>query len=483
MKYPIVFLVFLAFACPVFGQNADYEEFQVGQMHVNDFKISPDGKSLLYNVVSHNSAEYESEFYIHDLANGTEDVFLGKHNAFIQGWQDNENVVLTNDDGQFIIQNIFTKNTETIDNPSSGGVEPLYISKTKMVFCDEGVTLPIYYVYENGKLSKTLKGTNELIINSFDAASNAVIEVYPSATVGEIEVFKFDYAANARQKIATLPLEDNNIILDASLKGDELFYIIESQVWNETAHLWQSSREKLYVYDLKSNTPTFLYQFEEGMEALNLEVVSSEQYLVIFKDHYNDGEIIVDRNERENGDLSGGGKATKAKEIKSSMFAAIAGKFRATLSASAIIGTIHRLDKDHPNIYIKGAELAKSMSHLSAKNQAILRNKVDKLIISGGNVTVKLKPNTTHIKIKQKTKKGKEITVRLKQGASIKFTEKSSDKVYAQIKGTALWMKVQYASIGAISLKGTDNTMNVFTKMGVGFWTSHKMGVVRRRVK
>jgi hypothetical protein len=339
-------------------------------------------------------------------------------------------------------------------------------------------------VYENGKLAKTLKGTKTLIINSFDVASNSVVEVYPSATAGEIEVFQFDYAANARKKIATLPLDENNIILDVSLKGDELFYIIESQVWNKTAHLWQSSREKLYSYDLKSNTPTFLYQFEEGMEALNLEVVSSEQYLVIFKDHYNDGEIIVDRNEREYDNFSSGGKKTAiAKEIKSNMFATIAGKFRATLSASAIIGTIHRLDKDYPNIYIKGPELAKSMSHLSAKNQAILRNKVDKLIISGGNVTVKLKPNTTHIKINQKTKKGKNVTVRLKQGASIKFTEKSSDKVYAQIKGTALWMKVQYASIGAISLKGTDNTMNVFTKMGVGFWTSHKMGVVRRRVK
>jgi len=483
MKYPIVFLAFLTLASPVFGQNADYAEYQVGQLHVNDFKISPNGKSMIYNVVRKGSTQYESEFYARDLVNGTEEVALGKSNAFIQGWQDNEHVVLASEDGSFIIQNIFTKSKTTVKNPAGVGIEPLYISKDKMVFCDEGVNQPTYHIYENGKLSKSLKGTLPLIINSFDVATKSIIEIYPSQTNGEVDVYQFDFAANERKVIATLALDANSIILDATLKGDELYYIIEKQIWNEVGHLWQSSRGQLYAYNLTTKRPSFLYQFVEGMEALNLEIASKEEYFIVFKDHYNDGTITYDRNEKENGDLSGGGKSVNAKEINSSMFAAIASKFRSTLSATSIIGTIDKLDKDYPNIYIKGPELAKSMSHLSAKNQAILSSKVEKLIISGGNVTVKLKPNVTHIKISQKSKKGKTITVKLKQGASIKFTKRLKTEVSAQIKGTSLWMAVQYASIGAITLKGDENTLNVFTKMGVGFWTSHKMGVVRRRVK
>ncbi len=486
MKYPIVFLAFLTLVLPVFGQNADYSEFQVGQMHVNDFKVSPDGKLLLYNVVSHNSIEYESEFYIHDLANGTEEITLGKHKGYIQGWQDNEHVVITTEEGQFIIQNIFTKKSQAVKNPAPADFTPLYVSSSKMVFCDEGINSPEYRVYENGSLSRTLKGGQPLIINSFDNASNSVIEVYPGKQSGQVDVYQFDYAANSRKVIASLPLSSSSIIVDVNKRGDDVFYVIEDQTWNnEGGHLWKRLKANLYAYNMSSKNPELLYQFEEGMEALNLEIVSREQYLVIFKDHYNDGEIIVDRNEKGSEGIVSPNTPAPAgsKEIKSSMFAAIAGKFRSTLSASSIISTINRLDKDYPNIYINGSELAKSMSHLSAKNQAILSSKVDKLIINEGKVTVKLKPNVTQIKITQKSKSGSDVTVRLKQGATIKFTEKSSDKIYAQIKGTAIWMKVQYASIGAISLKGEDNTMNVFTKMGVGFWTSHKMGIVKRRVR
>lgn len=172
-------------------------------------------------------------------------------------------------------------------------------------------------------------------------------------------------------------------------------------------------------------------------------------------------------------------KATKS--IRSDEFKRITKQFKGSISAKTIINTISEVNKKHKNSYIKGSVFAKSIGGLSPESKKVIESKMDKLIISNNRITVKLKKGVPYIKLKNKTKKGKVVTIKLNQGATINLTENSSSKLKAKMKGTLIWMSVNYADVSALSVSSSKNTMSVFTRLGVGFWTTHKLGSVSRR--
>ena len=87
-------MLFLLLALPnAEGQDFEYSGYQLQSPFVNEFSASPDGKNLLYNVVTHNSVSHKSRFMIQHLEDGGDDTRLGSLSAHIHGWMDNENVV------------------------------------------------------------------------------------------------------------------------------------------------------------------------------------------------------------------------------------------------------------------------------------------------------------------------------------------------------------------------------------------------------
>ena len=174
-------------------------------------------------------------------------------------------------------------------------------------------------------------------------------------------------------------------------------------------------------------------------------------------------------------------ESSATKSIKSEDFKKIAKKFKGSISATTIINSIKEVNKKHKNSYIKGSVLAESLTGLSPESKKVIAAKMDKIIISNNRITIKLKKGVPYIKLKNKTKKGKIVTIKLNQGATINLTETSSSQLKAKMNGTLVWMSVNYADISALSFSSSKNTMSVFTKLGFGFWTTHKLGSVSRR--
>ena len=174
-------------------------------------------------------------------------------------------------------------------------------------------------------------------------------------------------------------------------------------------------------------------------------------------------------------------ESSTTKSIKSEEFKKITKQFSGSISAKTIINTIKEVNKKHKNSYISGAVLSKSLTALSPESRKVIESKVDKMIISNNRITVKLKKGVPYIKLKNKTKKGRVVTMKLNQGATINLTENSHHKLKAKMNGTLIWMSVNYADVSALSVSSSKNTMSVFTKLGVGFWTTHKLGSVSRR--
>ena len=174
-------------------------------------------------------------------------------------------------------------------------------------------------------------------------------------------------------------------------------------------------------------------------------------------------------------------ESSATRNIKSEDFKNIAKKFKGSISATTIINAVSEINKKHRNSYIKGSVLAKSLSGLSPESKKVIEAKMDKMIISNNRITIKLKKGVPYIKLKNETKKGKIVTIKLNQGATINLTENTSSKLKVKMQGTLVWMSVNYADISALSVSSSKNTMSVFTKLGFGFWTTHKLGSVSRR--
>lgn len=183
-------------------------------------------------------------------------------------------------------------------------------------------------------------------------------------------------------------------------------------------------------------------------------------------------------------DLSKLGKnvSTSGQKLNAQNIQNLTSKFsRRAVDAQTIINAVRGMKKDYPVFFMTGPEIAKAMPSLSKKSKSTISKKIDKVVFSDNKMTVILKKGTRYIKIKDKTKKGKSVSLKIKQGTQINLTENSKKKVYGKAKGLSVWAKVNYADIGAFSIKSKNNTFAVFTKLGVGFWTSHKLGNVRRR--
>lgn len=173
--------------------------------------------------------------------------------------------------------------------------------------------------------------------------------------------------------------------------------------------------------------------------------------------------------------------SSNSKSISENDFKNITKQFGGSISAKTIITSIKEVGKKHNGAYASGTVMANTLTALSPESKKMVSGKVEKLIFTKDKITVKLKQGVPYIKLKNKTKKGKIVTIKINQGATINITEKSHHKLKAKIKGTLIWMSVNYADIGAIAVNTTNNTLSVFTKLGVGFWTNHKLGSVNRR--
>jgi len=467
-------MLFLSFAVPnAEGQDFEYSGYQLQSPFVNEFSASPDGKNLLYNVVTHNSVSHRSRFMVQHLEDGGDDTRLGTFDAHIQGWMDNENIVMANET-EFIIQNIYTLETQTIKNPAPVHYEPLMITPDLSIFSFMEIDKTTYFFYKNGTLDDTRVVNRGFSIVSFDVKTKSILEVAQNEE--EINIYQYSYLKDKRTKLATMPSGKDRVIHDITLLNDEVYYLEDYQKWDDQdRHLWEESLMKLNSYDITTQSKRIVHSFNKGVECLNMEVVSKDKYLIISKDHTESTDIVARKDMEDN---------TKgAKELSAGTFAKITDQFKGSISAKTMITAINHLEGDYPSAYIKGSSLALALSSLDATTKKIIKTKVDKLVISNGNVTIKLKPGVSYIKLTTKTKKGNNVSVKINQGTTLKLTEVNSSKVYAKLKGVSIWMAVKYASIGAIAIKGQQNTLSVFTSMGVGFWTSHKLGSVTRRIE
>lgn len=466
----IAFVVlFLMLALPnVEGQDFEYSGYQLQSPFVNEFAASPDGKNLLYNVVTHNSVSHRSRFMIQHLEDGGDDTPLGTLDAHIHGWMDNEHVVLATET-DFVIQNIYTLEKQTIKNPAPLHYEPLMITPTLSIFSNMEIDKTTYYFYKNGALDDTRVVNRGFSIVVYDVNTNSILEIAQS--VEETNIYQYSYVKDQRSKLATMPSAENRVIREVTLRNNEIYYLEDYQEWDEfDNHLWNESLMKLSSYDINSGSKRIVHSFNKGVECLDMEVISKDKYLIISKDHTESTDVVA-RKDMESG----------TKELSAGAFAKITNKFKGSISAQTMISTIKNLDGDYQSAYVKGTSVALALSNLDAETKKTISTKVDKLVISNGNVTVKLKPGVSYLKLTTKTKKGNSVSVKINQGTTLNLTKVNSDQVYAKLKGISIWMAVKYASIGAISIKGEENTLSVFTSMGVGFWTSHKLGSVTRR--
>lgn len=174
-------------------------------------------------------------------------------------------------------------------------------------------------------------------------------------------------------------------------------------------------------------------------------------------------------------------ESSATKNIEAEEFKRITKQFSGSISAKTIINTIKEVNKKHKNSYISGVVLSKSLTALSPESRKVIEQKMDKMIISNNRITIKLKKGVPYIKLKNQTKNGRVVTMKLNQGATINLTKNSSDLLEAEMNGTLIWMSVNYADVSALSVSNSKNTISVFTKLGIGFWTTHKLGSVSRR--
>ena len=467
----LVFLLVLSF--PTQAQDYEFSGYQMQAPFVNEFMASPDGKNLLYNVVTHNTVDFRSKFFIQNLEDGGDDTPLGSFDAHIHSWLDNEHVILMKGATQeFIIQNIFTQATEMIKSPAPAHYEPLLISKDLCIFSDLGYDKTTYYFYKNGALDKTVDVGRGFAHTVYDVRTNTILEVSQSAE--GLNIYQYSHIKDQRSKLASIPFGKDRVIHDVTLLGNKIYYLEDYQHWNEyDEHEWKESMMKLSSYDMNTESKRILHSFNKGVECLNMEIVSPDKYLVVLKDHKESQDVTAQRN-MESGN---------SKELSAMSFAKITDQFKGSISAKTMINAVMKVDADYPSVYVKGSSIALALSGLPKETKEIIKTKVDKLVISNGNITVKLKEGVSYIKLASKTKKGNNYTVKINQGTTINLTEVNSDKVYAKMKGIAVWMAVKYASIGAVAIKGEQNTLSVFTSMGVGFWTSHKLGSINRRIE
>lgn len=472
-KHSLILAILVSFFAQGQSQDFEYSGLQLSQPFISEFTASPDGKNLLYNVVTHNTIDFRSRFYVQHLESGGEDTELGVIKAYIHGWLDNENVILANENNEFVIKNIYTLKEETFKSPAPIFYEPLLVSPDYCIFSEGSDNQTTYHFYKNGTLEKSVNVPKEFIFTNYDVATNSIIEVAHSGET--VDVYQYAYLKDKRTKLASLPTGKNRVITKITLKDNALYYLEDYQEWDELdMHQWDKSLMTLSSYDLNTNTKKIIHSFDKGVECLNMEIISADKFLVIQKDHLEINDVMA-RKDMENN--------TNSKELNAATFAKITDQFKGSISAKTMINAIKNIDADYQSVYVKGSSIALALSGLPKETKDIIRQKVDKLVISNGNVTVKLKDGVSYVKLPSVTENGSSVTVKLMQGTTVKFTEVNSDKVYAKIKGVSIWMAIKYASIGAISIQGQENTLSVFTSMGVGFWTTHKLGSITRRIE
>ena len=108
---------------------------------------------------------------------------------------------------------------------------------------------------------------------------------------------------------------------------------------------------------------------------------------------------------------------------------------------------------------------------------------IEKLVFTKDKITIKLNRGVSSIKVKDITSKGKMVTMKINQGATIFFTTTTTSKLTAKMKGIAMWTAIRYTSLEAVSIDPSENTLSIFSYVGVGFWTTYELGSIERRYK
>lgn len=169
------------------------------------------------------------------------------------------------------------------------------------------------------------------------------------------------------------------------------------------------------------------------------------------------------------------------RSVSAADFKKITKEFRGAISAKTLVNAVSSVNKKYSNDYVSGAAISEALSSLSPESQKQIEDKLEKLIFTRNKITVKLKAGVPYIKLKNQTKDGKIVTIKISQGATIDITKRTNSQLEVSIKGTLLWMSINYADIGAVSVNTIKNTLSVYTKLGIGFWTTHEMGSLERR--
>jgi hypothetical protein len=285
------------------GQTYSLTEYKLSTYFVNDFKVSPDGKYMVYNTIALKDGQLESSFYLKDLVRGATKS-LGKRDAFIQGWIDNKHIVFGNGTAEYTVQNVHTLGIEIIPGGFSMYDEPLLISPSQTITCDIGMKKTTYSIYKNDKLVKTLVNKRFLDMNFFDVMSNSILEITPknATNFSKLDIYQFAYEENTRKKIGTIPSTNNSVIQEVSLRNNKLYYLEQVQTYTQLEeHLWDKVIVKLCSYDMTTNKQSVIHTFEEGMECLNLEVLENDKFAVLLKSHKGDNDEIVDEPVNDQG--------------------------------------------------------------------------------------------------------------------------------------------------------------------------------------
>ena len=303
LKYSLLLLLFIPLWMQANGQDYALKNYKLSTYFVNDYHVSPNGQYMVFNTIAYKDGQLESAFYLKDLYRGAKKS-LGQKDAFIHGWIDNKHIAFGDGSDEYTVQNIHTLEIKKIPTSFSMYNELLFINEEQTITCDIGMNETTYFFYKNNQLEKELKHSRFLDLNAFDVTTKSILELTPHVKndFSKLDIYQFDYSANTRNKIGTIPSTGNSVIQEISLKGEMIYYLEQVQTYSKLEeHLWDKVKVKLCSYNTTSQQHTILHTFKQGVECLNLEIIGKEKFLVLLKDHKNDNEEVIDEPVNDSG--------------------------------------------------------------------------------------------------------------------------------------------------------------------------------------
>jgi hypothetical protein len=303
VQYLCCFMLLVPLLTQAHGQSYSLSEYKLSTYFVNDFRVSPDGKHMVFNTISLQDGQLESTFYLQDLVRGVKKS-LGKKDAFIHGWIDDKHIVFGDGSAVYTVQDVHTLAKNTISGNFSMYSEPLLISPTQTITCNIDMQQTTYNIYQNDKLVKTLVNKRFLDLSFYDVNSNSILEVTPQkpSDFSKLDIYQFAYQDDTRKKIGTIPSSNNSVIQEVSLRDNKVYYLEQIQTYTALGeHLWDKVVVKLCYYDIIAQTQTVVHTFNEGIECLKLEIVGNDKFAVLLKDHKNDNNEIIDEPRNDKG--------------------------------------------------------------------------------------------------------------------------------------------------------------------------------------